>query len=163
MASVQFARLLPDKRKAHHKTPYNPSGIRMPSIWVQLPYGFITRGQFWPSGIVSACVCVCVRMSVNHEFVRAITHQPFKLGSPNMDQRCKKPWLSALLFCGMIDRDLPGQIELRSQNLPHFELVHPITHHQLKLQFPNLEQKCILTLFRSLLILGLIEIDQFNF
>ena len=111
-----------------------------------------------------ACVCVCVCVSVNHEFVRAITHQPFKLGSPNLDQRCQRPWLSALLFCGMIDRDLQGQIELQSQNLPHFELVHAITHHQLKLQFPNLEQNCILALFRSLPILGLIEIDlQFNF
>ena len=64
----------------------------------------------------------------------------------------------------MIDCDLQGQIELQSQNLPHFELVHVITHHQLKLQFPNLEQKCILALFRFLPILGLIEIDlQFNF
>ena len=65
---------------------------------------------------------------------------------------------------GTIDLDLQGQIELQSQNLPYFELVHAITHHQLKLQFPNLEQKCILTLFRSLPILGLIEIDlQSNF
>ena len=64
----------------------------------------------------------------------------------------------------MIDNDLQGQIELQSQNLPHFELVHAITNHQLKLQFPNLEQKCILALFSSLLNLGLIEIDlQFNF
>ena len=64
----------------------------------------------------------------------------------------------------MIVHDLQGQIELQSQNLPHFELVHAITHHQLKLQFPNLEQKCTLALFISLLILGLIEIDlQFNF
>ena len=39
----------------------------------------------------------------------------------------------------MIDHDLQGQIELQSQNLPHFGLVHAITHHQLKLQFPNLE------------------------
>ena len=109
-------------------------------------------------------VCVCVRPCVNYELVRAITHHPFQLGSPNLDQRCKRPWLRSLLFCGMIDHDLQGQIELQSQNLPHFELVHTITHHQLKLQFPNLEQKCILTLFRSLPILGLIEIDlQFNF
>ena len=113
---------------------------------------------------VCVCMCVCVRVSVNHKFVRAITHQPFKLESPNLDQQCKRPWLRALSFCGMIDRDLQGQIELQSQNLPHFELVHAITHHQLKLQFPNLEQRCILALFRSLPILGFIEIDlQFNF
>ena len=84
-------------------------------------------------------VCVCVRSCVNHELFRAITHHPFQLGSPNLDQRCKRPWLRSLLFCGMIDRDLQGQIELHIQNLPHFELVHAITHHQLELQFPNLE------------------------
>ena len=86
-----------------------------------------TRGQFWPSGIVVACVCVCVCvcvcLSVNHQLLRAVTHQPFKLGSPNLDQRCKRPWLRSLLFCGVIDGDLPGQIELESQNLPHFWLV----------------------------------------
>ena len=61
----------------------------------------------------------------------------------------------------MTNRDLQGQIELQSKNLPHFDLVHAITH---KLQFANWEQKCILALFRSLPILGLIEIDlQFSF
>ena len=115
-----------------------------------------------------ASVCLCVRPSVcvcgKHLLVRAITHHPFKLGSPNLDNGCKRPWLRSLLFWGVIDLDLQGQIELQSQNLPHFELVHAITHHQLKLQFPNLEQKCILALFISLPILGVIEIDlQFNF
>ena len=131
---------------------------------------FVTKLSFYPRSVLALgccrclCVCVYVCVSVNHEFVRAITHQPFKLGSPNLDQRCKRPWLRALLFCGMIDHDPQGQIELQSQNLPRFELVHAITHHQLKLQFPNLKQKCILALFRSLPILGLIEIDlQFNF
>ena len=110
--------------------------------------------NFYPRPV--ACVCPSVSPSVT-KFVRAISHYPFKLGSPNLDQRCKRPWLRSLLFCGTIDLDLQGQIELQSQNLPHFELVHAITHHQLKFQFPNLEQKCILALFRSLSIL--IEID----
>ena len=150
-------------------------------MWTKIPRSIGTKksvscyGGFWflpeaSFGLrvlslpVCVCVCVCVRVSVNHEFVRAITHQLFKLGSPNLDKRCKRPWLSALLFCGMIDCDLQGQIEPQSQNLPHSELVHAITHHQLKLQFPSLEQKCILALFKSLPILGLIEIDlQFNF
>ena len=122
---------------------------------------FITRGQFWPSGIVVACVCVCVCvcLSVNHQLVRAITHQPFKLESPNLDQRWKRPWLRSLLFCGTIDLELQGQIELKSQNLPHFELVRAKSHHQLKSVFPNLGQKCILALLRSLLILGWIDLD----
>ena len=77
---------------------------------------FFTRGQFWPSGIVVACVCVCVCvclsvcLCVNHLLVRAITRDPFKLGSPNLDRRCKRPWLRSLLFWGAIDLDLQGQI-----------------------------------------------------
>ena len=105
-----------------------------PVVWSQKTHG---QGAFLPEvsfGLrvlsLPACMYVCVRLSVNHKFVRTITHQPFKLGSPNLDQRCKRPWLRALLFCGMIDHDLQGQIELQSQNLPHFELVHAITYHQ---------------------------------
>ena len=115
-----------------------------------------------------ASVCLCVRPSVcvfgKHLLVRAITHHPFKLGSPNLDHRCKRPWLRSLLFWGG-DWTWPSRSNWTpNQNLPHFELVHAMTHHQLKLQFPNLEQKCILALFRSVPILGLIEIDlQFNF
>ena len=127
---------------------------------------------FYPRPVLAFGYCHCLRLSVcvsvcvcgKHLLVRAITQHQFKLGSPNLDNRCKRPWLRSLLFWGVIDLDLQGQIELQSQNLPHFELVHDITHHQLKLQFPNLEQKCILALFRSLPILGLIESDlQFNF
>ena len=57
------------------------------------------------------CVCVClsVCLCVNHLLVRLITQDPFKLGSPNLDQRCKRPWLRSLLFWGAIDLDLQGQ------------------------------------------------------
>ena len=74
-------------------------------IWV-----VFTWGQFWPSGIVVGCVCVCVcacvRLSilpcVNHELVHAITHHLHKLGSPNLDHRCKRPCLRSLLFLGWL-------------------------------------------------------------
>ena len=98
--------------------------------------------------------------------VHAITHHPFKLGSINLDQRCKRPLWRSILFCGMIDCDLQGQIDLQSQNLPHFELVHAITHHQFKLQFTNFEQNCILALFRSLPFLAWLKLifnSFFNF
>ena len=52
------------------------------------PQGFYPRPVL-ASGIVVACVYVCV--SINHELVCAIIHQPFKLGSPNLDQICKTP------------------------------------------------------------------------
>ena len=59
----------------------------------------------------------------------------------------------------MIDPELQGQIKLKIQNLPHFELVRAINHHKLKSVFQNCGQKCILALLRSLLILGWINID----
>ena len=132
------------------------------SCWI------FTRGQFWPSGIVVACICLCVRPSVrlcgNHLLVRAITHHPFKLGSPNLDHRCKRPWLRSLLFWEVIDLDLQGQIELQSKKLPHFELVGKITHHLFKLGSPNLGQRCKIPGLRFLLILGLIGPNlQFHF
>ena len=59
---------------------------------------------------VCVCVCVCVNLCVNHLLVHVITRDPFKLGLPNLDQRCKRPWLRSLLFWGVIDLDLQGQI-----------------------------------------------------
>ena len=74
---------------------------------------FLTRGHFWPAGIVFTCVCPCVLTPVCpcvNKFVWRITHHPFKLGSPNMDQSCKIAWLRSMLFWGAIDDDLQGQI-----------------------------------------------------
>ena len=51
-----------------------------------------------------------VRVGVNHELVRAITCHWFQLESPNLNQTCKTIWLRSLLFWGLIDLDLQGQI-----------------------------------------------------
>ena len=118
----------------------------------------ITQGQFWPLSIVVAwiwvCVCPClsVCVCVNHELVRMIIHDSFKLGSPNLDQRCKPPWLWSLLFCRAIDLDLQGQIYLKL-NFMQFqaEFVCTVTHHPYKLGSPNLDQECKTTWLRSLL------------
>ena len=65
-----------------------------------MPRDYISHraDQFLPeasSGLrvlsLPASVSVCVRPCVNHELIRAITHHPFQLGSPNLDQRCKRP------------------------------------------------------------------------
>ena len=65
--------------------------------WTQI--GFLSDASFglWVFSL-PASVCVCVRLCVNHELVRAITHNPFNLGSLNLDQRCKRPWLRFLFF-----------------------------------------------------------------
>ena len=61
------------------------------------------------------CVCVClsVCMCVNHEFVRAITLHPFKLESPNLEHRCKTPWLRSVLFCVVIDLTFKVKFHLK--------------------------------------------------
>ena len=101
--------------------------------WMAL---FFTGGQFWPSGIVVVCVCVCLHVCVGL-CLRAITRDPFKLGSPNLDHRGKTIWLRSLLFCGAIDLDIQDEISGPSPNLPHFQLVRTITHHPFKLGSPN--------------------------
>ena len=117
------------------------------------------------SSVASVCVCVCpcvcqsVCVCINHLLVRAITHHLFELGLRNLDKRCKRPWLRTLLFWGAIDLDLQGQIWLKSPNLPHFELFHPITHHLLKLESPNLDHRCKTRWLRSPLFWGLIDVD----
>ena len=105
------------------------------------------------------CPCVCVSLCVNHLLVRAITWDPFKLGSPNLDQRCKRPWLRSLLFWGVIDLDLQGQINFKVRIFPHFELVQTITHHPFKLGTPNLDQRWKLAWWRSLLFWVTIDLD----
>ena len=48
------------------------------------------------------CLSVCPSIHVwgNHELFCAITCHPFKLGSPNSDQCCKRPWLRSLVLWG---------------------------------------------------------------
>ena len=133
---------------------------------------FFCAIHFYPRPVLAFGYCRCLRLSVcpsvrvcgNHLLVRAITRHPFKLGSPNLDHRCKRPWLRSLLFWGVIDLDLQGQIKLQSQKLPHFELLGTITHHLFKLGSPNLGKRCKIPGLRLLLTLGLIGLDlQFHF
>ena len=86
--------------------------------WTILSVVF-TRGLFWPSGIVVACVCPFVRPAVSlsvhssvTKFVRAITHYPFKLESPNLDHRCKIPWLRSLLFWSWLTLTLTFKVTI---------------------------------------------------
>ena len=113
-----------------------------------------TRGQFWPSGIVVACVCVSVSLCVNHLLVHAITRDPFKLGLPNLKHRCKRPWLRSLLFWGVIDLYIQGQIYLQSQNLPHFELVRAIAHHIVQARTTKFGPELQNTLVKIPIVLG---------
>ena len=67
---------------------------------------------------LSVCARPSLRRPCVNEFVRAIIHRPFKLGSPYYDYMCKRTWLRFLLFCGVIDLDLQGQVELKMKSYP---------------------------------------------
>ena len=67
---------------------------------------------------------------------------------------CTRMDANNILFCEAINFDLQGQIVVKRQDWTHFELVHTITPHQLKSVIRKLDQKCMLALFRSLLIYG---------
>ena len=101
--------------RMHHGTP---RGWKMSNSYT-MHILFLTLGQFWCPDIVVACVPVCV----NHEFSCAITHHLFKLGAPNLNQRCKRSWSSLVSFRRVISLALQGQTWLKSLNLSHFELI----------------------------------------
>ena len=90
---------------------YPPMGYINGSSVMQSGSDAFDSSKFLPKvsfGLLSlpAFVCLCARPSVcvcgDHVLVRTITHHhPFKLGPPNLDQRCKRPWLRSLLFWGL--------------------------------------------------------------
>ena len=90
--------------------------------------------QFWPPGF--AVACVCFRTTCVNKFVCVITYHPFRLWSPNLDQACKTTWLR---LCCLVRLTFTSKVKLNSKIkiYPLFELVHPITHHQLKLEPTN--------------------------
>ena len=60
----------------------------------------------------SVCPCLCV--CINHLLVCKITWDPFKLGSPNLDQRWRIPWLRSLLFGGKLTLTFKVKFYLKS-------------------------------------------------
>ena len=100
----------------------------------------------------SLCVSVCPCVCVNHLLVREIAWDQFMLGSPNLEQRCKTPWLRPLSFWRAIDCDLPDQLYLEHKKLPHLWFVRTTNHHPFKLGSPNLQQMFKIPWLISLLI-----------
>ena len=68
-----------------------------------------TPWPFRPKGIVVACVCPSVRLSVRKfYFVRTIVHHKFELASPNLHQTCIMGYFQLVLKMAVIDLDLQG-------------------------------------------------------
>ena len=93
---------------------------------------------------LSFCVCLCVLSITSFSAWYFVTRT-------NLDHKCKTLWFRPIVL-GLIDLDVHGEVELKSQNLCHF--VHKIIHHRLKLGLPDLDQKCISALFKSLFTFG---------
>ena len=64
--------------------------------------------HFYPRPVMALGYCRCLRLSVcvsvcvcgNHELFRAITHHPFKLESPNLDQKIQNILLKIPIVLG---------------------------------------------------------------
>ena len=63
-------------------------------IWFSPKASFNCRVLLFPA---SVCLSVCVSIT-SLSIVHAVIHDPFKLGSSNLDQRCKTHWLRSILF-----------------------------------------------------------------
>ena len=69
---------------------------------------------------LSVCVFVCVCVHISPDIVCSITHHPFKLGSPNLDQRYKTPLLRPLLFWGQLTLILKVKSNLKVKKSKNF-------------------------------------------
>ena len=90
-----------DETRFHHPIPNAPFVVKV--IWICYLRPVLAFGY-------CRCLRLCVGPCVNHEVVCVRTHDPFQLGSPNFDHRCKRTWLRSLLFWEVIDYDLQGKI-----------------------------------------------------
>ena len=97
--------------------------------WVNSLWPCDVTSHFYPRPVMASGYCRCLCVCINHLLVLTITRHLFKLGSLNLVQRSKTPWLRSLLFWGAIDLDFQGQIKLQTQIWHHFEFVQTITHH----------------------------------
>ena len=104
-------------------------------------------------------VCVCV----NPELVRPITHQPFKLGLPNLRDRCTKTGLRSLLFWGQFTLISKVSFNLKYKFIPFWaspdDNASPIEGRISKFR-PDVQNTFV---SRSLLFGGLIISSAWNY
>ena len=78
----------------------------------------------------SRCLCLCVRVCLSvclcvcQSLVHAVTRDPFKRGSLNLNKRCKRSWLRSILFLGAIDLDHRSNLTWKSKFTPFWACQH---------------------------------------
>ena len=127
-----------------------------------------TRGQFQPSGIVIACICLCVRLSVFASVYHPIVW-PCENSSTVQDGTTKFKQIIQNTFVKVpIDFEADWLWSLRSNVTLNSYITSfwACSHYNSPgiRGYPNLDQKCIVALSGSLLILGFIDLDlEFDF
>ena len=79
---------------------------------------------------VENCRCMRVPVSVracgNQDIVCAATRHPFNLGSPNLDQLGKRPWLRSLSFLGWLTLTSKVKFNFKIKIYPIWSLSAPL-------------------------------------
>ena len=120
---------------------YNESNKRryISNITLKYDKAFTISGcsHFYPRPVLAFGYCRCLRLSVcvsvrpsvcvcgKHLLVRAITQHPFKLGSPNLDNRCKIPWLISYCFGGWLTLTFKVKLNSKVKIYPILRLCMP--------------------------------------
>ena len=78
-------------------------------------------GHFYPRPVLASWYCCwlrpSIRPSVRHQVCPHDNSTP-KLGSPNLDHRCKRPWLRSLLFWGWLTLTFKVKFNFNSKFTP---------------------------------------------
>ena len=69
-----------------------------------------TRGQFWPSGIVVACICLPMYVSFCMSIMSLSVRKLFQSRTTKYGQKMHNTLIKSLLFWRFIDLNLQGQI-----------------------------------------------------
>ena len=78
------------------------------SVWWVL----INRGQFWPSGIVIACICecLCVSRSIQSRACPRDNSGPVQARIAKFEPKMQETLVKVPIVLGAIELDLQGQI-----------------------------------------------------
>ena len=141
-----------------HYTTYNLEHYRdVPHPYLDI---WFTLGQHWSSDILVPCVCLCVYVCMcvcvcscvsQPELVRTMTHHPFKIGSPNLDQSSKYFKIHIFVW-NFVALTLTFKVKCNLK--VHFEVACTKKHYLLKPLSPNLDQRCKTPWLRSPLLWG---------
>ena len=118
---------------------------------------FFTWGQFWPPGIVVACV----RPSVCCQVCPRDNSTPVQARLTKFGQKMQNTLaMVPIVFWGQSSLTLKVKFNLKVKIYPILSLSTQLTHHPFKLGSPNLEQRCKIHWLRSLLFWDAIDLQD---